>query len=204
MAPAAALARYAGDVIVGTESPRALFWILEPRGNGFADTPLRTTWPPGQPRAGDLRQLNAAPLLATSAAHRVPIAGRRHTAGQRARPGRGHPSGPRSRLAGRWLLERAAHGRVIANKHIQVLIPGLSRPRGAVFTHPSRPRREGLLSSEPASKVDVSPNHVPNSAILRRTQRTHTTSEALSHTQMSCNRPLCNQGVGGSSPPAGS
>jgi hypothetical protein len=40
-APAASLARYAGDVIVGTESPRALFWILKPRGNGFADIPLR-------------------------------------------------------------------------------------------------------------------------------------------------------------------
>ena len=33
-----------------------------------------------KPRAGDLRQLNAAPLLATSAAHRVPSAGRRHRA----------------------------------------------------------------------------------------------------------------------------
>jgi hypothetical protein len=41
MAPAASLARYAGDVIVGTESPRALFWILEPRGKGFAEMPLR-------------------------------------------------------------------------------------------------------------------------------------------------------------------
>ena len=41
MAPAASLARYAGDVIVGTESPRALFWILEPRGKGFADISLR-------------------------------------------------------------------------------------------------------------------------------------------------------------------
>jgi hypothetical protein len=41
MAPAASLARYAGDVIVGTESPRALFWILKPRGNGFAEIPLR-------------------------------------------------------------------------------------------------------------------------------------------------------------------
>jgi hypothetical protein len=28
-------------VIVGTESPRARFWILAPRGTGFADTPLR-------------------------------------------------------------------------------------------------------------------------------------------------------------------
>ncbi len=41
MAPAASLVRYAGDVIVGTESPRALFWILEPRGKGFADISLR-------------------------------------------------------------------------------------------------------------------------------------------------------------------
>ena len=41
VAPAASLARYAGDVIVGTESPRALFWILEPRGKGFAEIPLR-------------------------------------------------------------------------------------------------------------------------------------------------------------------
>jgi hypothetical protein len=41
MAPAASLARYAGDVIVGTESPRALFWIIEPSGKGFAEIPLR-------------------------------------------------------------------------------------------------------------------------------------------------------------------
>lgn len=41
MAPAASLARYSGDVIVGTEAPRALFWILEPRGKGFAEIPLR-------------------------------------------------------------------------------------------------------------------------------------------------------------------
>jgi hypothetical protein len=41
MAPAASLARYAGDVIVGTESPRALFWIVKPRGKGFAEIPLR-------------------------------------------------------------------------------------------------------------------------------------------------------------------
>jgi hypothetical protein len=41
VAPAASFIRYAGDVIVGTESPRALFWILEPRGNGFAEIPLR-------------------------------------------------------------------------------------------------------------------------------------------------------------------
>jgi hypothetical protein len=41
MAPAASFARYAGDVIVGTESPRALFWILKPRSKGFAEIPLR-------------------------------------------------------------------------------------------------------------------------------------------------------------------
>jgi hypothetical protein len=42
MTPAASLARYAGDVIVGTESPRALFWILAPTGKSFTDVPLRT------------------------------------------------------------------------------------------------------------------------------------------------------------------
>ena len=47
MAPAASLARYAGDVIVGTESPRPLFWILEPRGKGFAEIPLRDNLPAG-------------------------------------------------------------------------------------------------------------------------------------------------------------
>jgi hypothetical protein len=41
MAPAASLTRYAGDVIVGTESPRALFWILKPTGSGYAEIPLR-------------------------------------------------------------------------------------------------------------------------------------------------------------------
>jgi hypothetical protein len=41
MAPAASLARFAGDVIVGTESPRALFWTLKPRGNGFVKIPLQ-------------------------------------------------------------------------------------------------------------------------------------------------------------------
>lgn len=41
VAPAASLARYAGDVVVGTESPRGLFWILRPRGNGFATIPLQ-------------------------------------------------------------------------------------------------------------------------------------------------------------------
>ena len=47
MAPAGSLARYADDVIVGTESPRALFWILKPRGNGFAEIPLRDNVPAG-------------------------------------------------------------------------------------------------------------------------------------------------------------
>jgi hypothetical protein len=41
MAPAASLAGYAGDMIVGTEN-HALFWILTPRGNGFAKIPVRT------------------------------------------------------------------------------------------------------------------------------------------------------------------
>jgi hypothetical protein len=41
MAPAASLAKYVGDVIVGTESPRGLFWILKPSGKGFAEIPLR-------------------------------------------------------------------------------------------------------------------------------------------------------------------
>jgi hypothetical protein len=40
MAPAAPLLRYAGDVVVGTES-HAQFWIVEPNGNGFAKTRLR-------------------------------------------------------------------------------------------------------------------------------------------------------------------
>ena len=40
-APAVSVASYAGDVIVGTESPRGLFWILKPRGKGFAEIPLR-------------------------------------------------------------------------------------------------------------------------------------------------------------------
>jgi hypothetical protein len=42
IAPAAALATYAGDLIVGTESPRALFWIVAPNGKDFVDTPLRS------------------------------------------------------------------------------------------------------------------------------------------------------------------
>ena len=44
--PAASLASYAGDVIVGTEAS-ARFWILEPRGNGFAKMPLRDNLPAG-------------------------------------------------------------------------------------------------------------------------------------------------------------
>jgi hypothetical protein len=47
MAPAASLARYASDVIVGSESPRARFWILKPSGNGFAEIPLRDNVPAG-------------------------------------------------------------------------------------------------------------------------------------------------------------
>jgi hypothetical protein len=47
MAPGASLARYAGDVIVGTESPRALFWILKPRNHGFAEIPLPDNLPGG-------------------------------------------------------------------------------------------------------------------------------------------------------------
>lgn len=47
LAPAAAFARYSGDVIVGTESPRALFWILEPKGNGFAHVSLPNNLPAG-------------------------------------------------------------------------------------------------------------------------------------------------------------
>jgi hypothetical protein len=45
MAPAASVARYAGDVIVGTESPHALFWLLKPKGNRFAEVPLRDNLP---------------------------------------------------------------------------------------------------------------------------------------------------------------
>jgi hypothetical protein len=47
VALAAAFARYSGDVIVGTESPRPLFWILEPKGNGFADISLPNNLPAG-------------------------------------------------------------------------------------------------------------------------------------------------------------
>ncbi len=47
LAPATAFARYSGDVIVGTESPRALFWMLEPKGKGFADIPLTNNLPVG-------------------------------------------------------------------------------------------------------------------------------------------------------------
>jgi hypothetical protein len=45
MAPAASLARFAGDVIVGTEGPLPLFWILKPRGDGFAQIPLPDNLP---------------------------------------------------------------------------------------------------------------------------------------------------------------
>jgi hypothetical protein len=48
MAPLADLARYAGDVIVGTESPRPLFWILQPNGTGIAKIPVRNTLPTGR------------------------------------------------------------------------------------------------------------------------------------------------------------
>jgi hypothetical protein len=47
MAPAASLAGFASDVIVGTEAGRPRFWILKPRGNGFAKIPLRDNLPPG-------------------------------------------------------------------------------------------------------------------------------------------------------------
>jgi hypothetical protein len=46
MAPAASLAGYAGDVIVGTEG-RPRFWILQPRGDSFAHIPLRAGLAPG-------------------------------------------------------------------------------------------------------------------------------------------------------------
>ena len=46
VAPAASLAKYAGDVIVGSEA-RPDFWILEPRGDGFARVPLRDNLPAG-------------------------------------------------------------------------------------------------------------------------------------------------------------
>jgi hypothetical protein len=39
-APAAELARYAGDVLVGTET-KAQFWIVEPHGNGFTKVSVR-------------------------------------------------------------------------------------------------------------------------------------------------------------------
>jgi hypothetical protein len=46
MASATSLARYTGDVIVGTEV-RPLFWILKPSGNGFVEMRLRDNLPPG-------------------------------------------------------------------------------------------------------------------------------------------------------------
>jgi hypothetical protein len=45
MAPAASLASDAGDVIVGTEGPLPLFWILKPSGDGFAEIPLQDNLP---------------------------------------------------------------------------------------------------------------------------------------------------------------
>jgi len=47
VAPAASFIRYAGDVIVGTESPRGLFWILKPTDKGFAKLPLQDNLPTG-------------------------------------------------------------------------------------------------------------------------------------------------------------
>jgi hypothetical protein len=47
LAPAASLARYPGDVIVGTET-RPQFWVLEPKGNGFAKVPLHDNLPAGK------------------------------------------------------------------------------------------------------------------------------------------------------------
>ena len=47
MTPAASLARYAGDVIFGTEA-RARFWILKPTGNGFAKISLPDSLPAGK------------------------------------------------------------------------------------------------------------------------------------------------------------
>ena len=45
-APAAELARYANDVIVGGEA-HPTFWILEPTGDGFVKVPLRDNLPAG-------------------------------------------------------------------------------------------------------------------------------------------------------------
>lgn len=42
-APLAPLARYAGDLLVGTES-RATFWIVRPSGSGFAKVPVATNF----------------------------------------------------------------------------------------------------------------------------------------------------------------
>ena len=46
LAPAALFAKYAGDLIVGTETS-AHFWIIEPNGNDFAEIPLRDNLPAG-------------------------------------------------------------------------------------------------------------------------------------------------------------
>ena len=48
MAPLADIARYAGDVIVGTEASPPRFWILEPKGTGIAKIPLRNNLPDGK------------------------------------------------------------------------------------------------------------------------------------------------------------
>jgi hypothetical protein len=37
----------ATHLIVGTESPRAFFWILKPSGKGFAEIQLRDNLPAG-------------------------------------------------------------------------------------------------------------------------------------------------------------
>jgi hypothetical protein len=46
MASSASFARYTGDVVVGAET-RPLFWILEPKGNAFAEIRLRDNLPAG-------------------------------------------------------------------------------------------------------------------------------------------------------------
>ena len=46
LVPAASLAPYAGDVVVGSEA-RPNFWILEPSGDGFAKLQLRDNLPAG-------------------------------------------------------------------------------------------------------------------------------------------------------------
>ena len=65
MTPAAELAAYGGDVLVGTEE-HGLFWMLAPTGNGVAATRVQASFPQHrkpkarlQPRASDLRGLRA-------------------------------------------------------------------------------------------------------------------------------------------------